>query len=158
MIITIQLSFHFPARLDTVGSSRFQASGFASGRHAVNTMTCVCYVANIGVGRLPRRLVLSPSATAEVQYFQISWRHWECQCAASIQEFNSTQISRKKNMNADDLTAKLVMKAFCLLIDEHQLFLNWPCTDSTAWCSEIGSLTSLDAPEFHASSNVREPI
>ena len=28
----------------------------------------------------------------------------------------------------------------------------------TTGCSEIGSLTSLDAPEFHASSNVREPI
>ena len=28
----------------------------------------------------------------------------------------------------------------------------------TAWCSEIGSLTSLDAPELHASSDVREPI
>ena len=30
-----------------------------------------------------------------------------------------------------------------------------PCT---AWCSEIGSLTSLDAPELHASSDVREAI
>ena len=29
---------------------------------------------------------------------------------------------------------------------------------NTAWCSEIGSLTSLDAPELHASSDVREPI
>ena len=29
---------------------------------------------------------------------------------------------------------------------------------STAWCSEIGSLTSLDAPELHASIDVREPI
>ena len=29
---------------------------------------------------------------------------------------------------------------------------------STAWCSEIGSLTSQDASEFHASSDVREPI
>ena len=29
---------------------------------------------------------------------------------------------------------------------------------STAWCSEIGPLTSLDAPELHASSDVREPI
>ena len=28
----------------------------------------------------------------------------------------------------------------------------------TAWCSEIGFLKSLDAPEFHASSDVREPI
>ena len=28
----------------------------------------------------------------------------------------------------------------------------------TAWCSEIGSLTSLDAPELHAFSDVREPI
>ena len=28
----------------------------------------------------------------------------------------------------------------------------------TAWCSEIGSLTLLDAPELHASSDVREPI
>ena len=28
----------------------------------------------------------------------------------------------------------------------------------TAWCSEIGSLTSLDAPEFHASGDLREPI
>ena len=27
-----------------------------------------------------------------------------------------------------------------------------------AWCSEVGSLTSLDAPESHASSDVREPI
>ena len=25
-------------------------------------------------------------------------------------------------------------------------------------CSEVGSLVSLDAPEFHASSDVREPI
>ena len=30
--------------------------------------------------------------------------------------------------------------------------------NSTAWCSEIGSLTTLYAPEFHASSDVREPI
>ena len=29
---------------------------------------------------------------------------------------------------------------------------------STAWCIEFGSLASLDAPEFHASSDVREPI
>ena len=29
---------------------------------------------------------------------------------------------------------------------------------STAWCSGIGSLTSLDTPEFHASSDVKEPI
>ena len=30
---------------------------------------------------------------------------------------------------------------------------------NTAWCSEIGSLRSLDdAPELHASSDVREPI
>ena len=29
---------------------------------------------------------------------------------------------------------------------------------STAWCSEIGSLWLLDAPELHASSDVREPI
>ena len=28
----------------------------------------------------------------------------------------------------------------------------------TAWCSEIGSLQSSDAPELHASSDVREPI
>ena len=28
----------------------------------------------------------------------------------------------------------------------------------TVWCSEIGSLWSLDAPEFHASSDVRGPI
>ena len=31
-------------------------------------------------------------------------------------------------------------------------------TQKTAWCSEIGSLTSLDAPELHAASDVREPI
>ena len=29
---------------------------------------------------------------------------------------------------------------------------------STAWCSEIGSLASLNAPEFYASNDVREPI
>ena len=29
---------------------------------------------------------------------------------------------------------------------------------NTAWCSEIGSPTSLDAPELHASNDVREPI
>ena len=34
-------------------------------------------------------------------------------------------------------------------------YINGACA---AWCSEIGSLTSLDAPEFHASSDVREPI
>ena len=28
----------------------------------------------------------------------------------------------------------------------------------TAWCSEIGSLASQDAPEFHIPSDVREPI
>ena len=28
----------------------------------------------------------------------------------------------------------------------------------TAWCNEIGSLASRDAPEFHASGDVREPI
>ena len=31
-------------------------------------------------------------------------------------------------------------------------------SETTAWSSEIGSLMSLDAPEFHASSDVREPI
>ena len=30
--------------------------------------------------------------------------------------------------------------------------------ECTAWCSEIGSLRSLDAPELHAYSDVREPI
>ena len=29
---------------------------------------------------------------------------------------------------------------------------------NTAWCSEIDPLTSLDVPELHASSDVREPI
>ena len=29
---------------------------------------------------------------------------------------------------------------------------------TTAWCSEIGSVTSLIAPELHASCDVREPI
>ena len=29
---------------------------------------------------------------------------------------------------------------------------------STAWCSEIGSLTSLDACNSGASSDIREPI
>ena len=28
----------------------------------------------------------------------------------------------------------------------------------TEWCSEIGSLTSLDAPELHAFSDIRDPI
>ena len=32
-----------------------------------------------------------------------------------------------------------------------------PCS-CTAWCSEIGPLTSLDAPLLHASYDVREPI
>ena len=32
------------------------------------------------------------------------------------------------------------------------------CPGCTAWCSEIGSLASLDAPEVHASSDAREPI
>ena len=34
------------------------------------------------------------------------------------------------------------------------------CTgvEHTAWCSEIGLLQSLGAPELHASSDVREPI
>ena len=30
--------------------------------------------------------------------------------------------------------------------------------ESAVWCSEIGSLSSLDAPELHAFSGVREPI
>ena len=29
---------------------------------------------------------------------------------------------------------------------------------NTAWCNEIGSLASLNAPDLHASSDVREPI
>ena len=29
---------------------------------------------------------------------------------------------------------------------------------TTVWCSELGSLTSLDAPELHASSDVNGPI
>ena len=29
---------------------------------------------------------------------------------------------------------------------------------TSAWCSEIGLLRSVDAPELHASSDVREPI
>ena len=33
-----------------------------------------------------------------------------------------------------------------------------PSMSNTAWGSEIGSLASLDAPEFHASSGVREPV
>ena len=37
-------------------------------------------------------------------------------------------------------------------------FANILIRASTAWCSEIGSLRSLDAPELHASSDVREPI
>ena len=36
------------------------------------------------------------------------------------------------------------------------VFLSSP--DSTAWCSEIGSLTSLDACDSGASSDVRAPI
>ena len=34
----------------------------------------------------------------------------------------------------------------------------WSLKNCTAWCSEIGSLRSLDGPELHASSDVREPI
>ena len=33
-----------------------------------------------------------------------------------------------------------------------------PCLSFHAWCSEIGSLWSLDASELHASSDIREPI
>ena len=40
----------------------------------------------------------------------------------------------------------------------HMCALKLTCTQHTAWCSEIGSLTSLDAPELHSSSDVREPI
>ena len=47
--------------------------------------------------------------------------------------------------------------------EQHMAFsaLRW-CTmwsdTCTAWCHEIDSLTSLNAPELHASSDVREPI
>ena len=37
----------------------------------------------------------------------------------------------------------------------HALHIDWLCT---VWCNEVGSLTSLDACELHASSDVREPI
>ena len=37
------------------------------------------------------------------------------------------------------------------LLEELQIFHSLPPVQSTAWCSEIGSLTSLDAPELHTS-------
>ena len=37
-------------------------------------------------------------------------------------------------------------------------FFNYVGLRGTAWCSEIGCLTSLDAPELRASSDVKEPI
>ena len=39
-----------------------------------------------------------------------------------------------------------------------KLFTRFCCNTSTAWCSETGSLTSLDACNSGASSDVREPI
>ena len=37
-------------------------------------------------------------------------------------------------------------------------FMIGSSSSCTAWCSEIGSLASLDAPEFHAFSDIRKPI
>ena len=40
----------------------------------------------------------------------------------------------------------------------HCVYANICRSTCTAWWSEIGSLRSLDTPELHASSDVREPI
>ena len=53
-----------------------------------------------------------------------------------------------------DVCIKLLSK----LILSHSACLVFWFWQSTAWCSEIGSLASLDAPAFHAFSDVREPI
>ena len=40
----------------------------------------------------------------------------------------------------------------------HRWYVTGVANTCTAWCSEIGSLWSLDAPDLHAPSDVREPI
>ena len=47
---------------------------------------------------------------------------------------------------------------FSFLPFEFQVFHCILILVDTTWCSEIGSLTSLNALEFHAFSDVREPI
>ena len=42
--------------------------------------------------------------------------------------------------------------------DRERFFTKGENKVSKAWCHEIGSLTSLDAPELRASSDVTEPI
>ena len=47
-------------------------------------------------------------------------------------------------------TPYMYMGTWCIYTNVHKLLC-------TACCSKIGSLTSLDAPGLHASSDVREP-
>ena len=43
-------------------------------------------------------------------------------------------------------------------IEDNQVKTLYSRYNCTAWCSEMGSLTSLDVPELHASGDIREPI
>ena len=59
------------------------------------------------------------------------------------------QLFKKKLCHLLPATHTLLHKSRC------QKKLSAP---NTEWCSEIGSLMSLDVPELHASTDVREPI
>ena len=56
-----------------------------------------------------------------------------------------------------------ISKLYFALSTLAQPFRHWYAKSSllwgitTGWCSEVGFLTSLHAPEFHSSSDVREP-
>ena len=58
--------------------------------------------------------------------------------------------------------AKLFPFPFWSFVQNQNAILKWACIHaevaSTAWCSEIGSLTSPDAWNSGASTDVREPI
>ena len=52
----------------------------------------------------------------------------------------------------------LFIKPTRVIVHRNERYLKWKKKEYTYWCSEIGSLTSLDACNSGASSDAREPI
>ena len=77
-----------------------------------------------------------------------------------IQTTRTKQIERRR---ATVTTVVHWARLICLSLRYLPVKITWKHTDGQKtcrglWCSEICSLMSLDAPEFHAFSDVREPI
>ena len=111
-------------------------------------------------GWLPgvRRRRSRPSRSAPACSSVRRRRHWPNHCCLRLLPLQQMGAKRRENTHRMSL---YTCNRLCQMFQRFSTPLtdfNGTYADMKAECSEIGSLTLLDAPEVHASSDVREPI